>query len=100
MQFFDRTHANSVNTKWIKEMDSDIMNFLTKKRLTKMIEENIKEVGGSYIDAVVNICEKNKIDIEDIGKFISPVIKGRIEHEGQQLNMLIGEKGNTLPDGI
>lgn len=79
--------------------DSDIMNFLTKKRFTKMVEENIRLYGGSYIDSIVDLCEKNNIDVEDISKFISPVVKGRIEHEGQQLNMLVGEKGNTLPDG-
>ena len=76
--------------------DSGESNFLTKKKLTKMIEETVKSLELTYIDAVVHICEKNKIEIEDIGKYLTPVIKQRIEFEGQNLNML--PKGNTLPD--
>jgi|TARA_B110000908_G_scaffold19741_1_gene22264 hypothetical protein len=81
-----------------EQKDSDLMNFLTKKRFTKMIEETVRDMKMPYMEAVCHICENNNIEVEDISKYISPVIKGRIEFEGQQLNML--PKGNMLPDGF
>ena len=48
------------------------------------------------MDSIIWLCEENKIDLEDVSKYLSPVIKQQIEYEGQKLNML--PKGNTLPD--
>ena len=52
------------------------------------------EDNHSYIDAIVHLCEKNNIEIEDIKKYISPAIKDHLEAEGMSLNLL--PKGNTL----
>ena len=46
------------------------------------------------MDAVLYICEMNSIDLEDVKKFISPIIKGKIEAEAMALNFL--PKQNTL----
>ena len=48
----------------------------------------------SYMYAVLYICEMNSIDLEDVKKFISPIIKGKIEAEAMALNFL--PKQNTL----
>ena len=42
----------------------------------------------SYIDAVVWYCEQNDIEIETVGKFISKVLKEKIESEARDLNYL------------
>jgi len=76
--------------------DSGESNFLTKKRFSKMVEETVRDKQLSYMDSIVYLCEENKIELEDISKYLSPVIKGQVEFEGQKLNML--PKGNTLPD--
>ena len=76
--------------------DSGESNFLTKKRFSKMIEDTVRDKRLSYMDSIIWICEENKIDLEDVAKYLSPVIKQQIEYEGQKLNML--PKGNTLPD--
>lgn len=76
--------------------DSGESNFLTKKRFSKMIEDTVRDKRLSYMDSIIWICEENKIDLEDVSKYLSPVIKQQIEYEGQKLNML--PKGNTLPD--
>lgn len=68
---------------------------LTKNKFTKMIEETVREKRITYMDAVVFLCEKNNIEIEEIKKFISPTIKGKIEVEAQNLNFI--PRGNTLP---
>lgn len=68
--------------------------FLTKVKFTKLIAEVVQEKSLSYMDAVLYLCEKNSIDPEDVKKFISPVIKGKIEAEARALNFL--PKQNTL----
>ncbi len=42
----------------------------------------------SYMDAVVYYCEENDIEIETVGKFISKVLKEKIESEARDLNYL------------
>ena len=76
--------------------DSGESNFLTKKKFRKMIEDTVRDKRLSYMDSIIWLCEENKIDLEDVSKYLSPVIKQQIEYEGQKLNML--PKGNTLPD--
>jgi len=76
--------------------DSGESNFLTKKKFGKMIEDTVRDKRLSYMDSIIWLCEENKIDLEDVSKYLSPVIKQQIEYEGQKLNML--PKGNTLPD--
>jgi UDP-glucose 6-dehydrogenase len=67
---------------------------LTKAKLTKLIQTTVLEKRLTYIDAIVDICEENKIEIEDISKFLSPVIKEKIEVEAMNLNYL--PKESTL----
>ena len=68
--------------------------FLNKSKFTEIVEENVIEKQLSYMDAVLYICEMNSIDLEDVKKFISPIIKGKIEAEAMALNFL--PKQNTL----
>ena len=68
--------------------------FLNKSKFTEIIEETVLEKQLSYMDAVLYVCEKNSIDLEDVKKFISPIIKGKIEAEAMSLNFL--PKQNTL----
>ena len=68
--------------------------FLNKSKFTEIVEETVIEKQLSYMDAVLYICEMNSIDLEDVKKFISPIIKGKIEAEAMSLNFL--PKQNTL----
>ena len=68
--------------------------FLTKSKFTKLIENTVSELGIPYMEAVLEVCEKNDIEPEDVRKFISPVIKSKVEAEAMQLNFL--PKLNTL----
>ena len=60
--------------------------FLTKSKFTKLIESTVAELKIPYMDAIIKVCEKNEIEIEDIRKFISPVIKDKLEAEAMELN--------------
>ena len=42
------------------------------------------------MDAVINVCEKNEIDLRDSKKLISKEIVEHVEFEARQLNLLQG----------
>ena len=69
-------------------------NFLTKNKFTKLIASTVNELNIPYMEAILHVCQKNDIEPEDVKKFISPVIKGKVEAEAMQLNYL--PKMNTL----
>ena len=62
--------------------------FLNKNRFTKIIEATVSDLKISYMDAVIHLCEKNDIELEDVNRFVSPIIKGKIEAEAMGLNFL------------
>ena len=68
--------------------------FLTKSKFTKIVERTVSELGINYMDAILHLCEKNSIDPEDVKKFVSPIIKNKVEAEAMNLNFL--PKLNTL----
>lgn len=73
----------------------DSSKFLTKTKFTKLVEETVKDHRSSYMDAIIHICDNIDVDLEDVKKFISPVIKDKIEAEAMRLNFL--PRQNTLP---
>ena len=62
--------------------------FLTKSKFTKLIESTVVDLKIPYMDSILKVCETNDIEIEDIRKFISPVIKDKLEAEAMELNFL------------
>jgi len=59
-----------------------------------MVETYVRtHKGCQYIDAIVELCEVNEIDLRDSKKLVSKEIIERIEYEARELNMLKG--GNT-----
>ena len=47
------------------------------------------------MDAILYVCEDNKIEPEDVRKFVSKVIKEKLEAEARALNYL--PRTNSLP---
>lgn len=72
-----------------------MLDFLNKAKFTQMVEDNVRGKQLSYMEAVINVCEDNDLEIEEIKKFISPVVKEKIEAEAMSLNFL--PRQNTLP---
>lgn len=70
---------------------------LTKSKFTKLVEETVKDHRSSYMDAIIHICDRIDVDLEDVRRFVSPVIKEKLEAEAQRLNFL--PRQNTLPVG-
>ncbi len=72
--------------------------FLTKSKFTKLIEATVNELHIPYMDAILHVCDKNDIEPEDVRKFISPIIRDKVEAEAMQLNFL--PKQNTLDSAL
>ena len=52
----------------------------------------------SYIDSIIDVCEKNEIDLRDSKKLISKEIIQHVEFEAKELNLLQGGNPSyTLP---
>ena len=76
-------------------VQSDPIEFMTKTKFGKLVDEIVMKDKLSYMDAVLHLCERFDIDPLDSKKFLSPVIKNKIEAEAMALNFL--PKQNTLP---
>jgi len=76
-----------------KMMTESVM--MNKNRFNKLVEDTVKSFKMSYLDAVLYICDENNIEVEDSKKYISNVIKEKIEAEAMRLNFL--PRGNELP---
>ena len=69
--------------------------FLTKSKFGKLVEDVVMSHKSSYMDAVLHLCYAHEIEVEEVRRFISPIIQNKIEEEAMALNFL--PKQNTLP---
>lgn len=63
-------------------------NFLNKTKFTQLVQNTVEQFKMSYMDAILHICEENDILPEDVKKFISPVVRDKLEQEAVTLNFL------------
>jgi heterodisulfide reductase subunit B len=78
----------------MSEQNDDI-EFMTRAKFSKLVEQTVREYQMSHMDAVIHLCEQYQIELEDCKKFVSKVIKEKLEVEAMNLNFL--EKSNSLP---
>ena len=76
------------------ETNEDI-EFMTRAKFSKLVEQTVRQYQMSHMDAVIHLCEQYQIELEDCKKFVSKVIKEKLEVEAMNLNFL--EKSNSLP---
>ena len=69
--------------------------FLNKSQFSQLVEKAVHEKRLTYIEAIINICEENSLEPEDVGKYVTSIIKDKLEAEARSLNFL--PKQNTLP---
>jgi cell division ATPase FtsA len=62
--------------------------FLNRAEFTKLVEKAVRDDHMTYMDAVLNICDKNSIDPEDVKKFIGAQLQSKLEVEAMDLNLL------------
>ena len=76
----------------MEEVEEKLM---TPKKFSIMIEKIAKESGCNHMDAVIDYCEKNKIEPEQIKPLVTKSLKEKLEVNARELNFL--PKVATLP---
>ena len=76
------------------EASSEKTNWLTKKNFSMMIEDTVRKTDLGYLDSILHLCEENKIELEDVKKYLNDNIKQKLEVEAMNLNFI--PKVNTL----
>lgn len=72
--------------------------FLNKSKFSKLIEKTVCDKTIGYMEAILLLCDKHNIDPEDVRKFVSPIIRNKLEAEAMTLNLL--PKVNTLDSSL
>lgn len=71
--------------------------FLSKDKFAEDIESLVLETKMSYIDAIVQYCEDNNIEVESVNKLVSKPLKEKIRWEATELNYLKRTSRGRLP---
>jgi hypothetical protein len=81
------------------ELDKVLENkFFCPSRFAKEIENLVQNNDNmNYIDAIVNFCEQNNIDLESVPKLISKPLKEKLKYEATELNFLKKSSRAKLP---
>ena len=74
---------------------SEEVEFMTKAKFSKLVEATVRELQISHMDAIIHLCEKHNIEVEDCRKYVSTVVKKKLEVEAMNLNYM--PKQNELP---
>ena len=75
---------------------SDELDIMTPTKFRQMLEERVLSDNISYMDAIVDICEKTGLEIESVPKMLSMKTKKILSNEATNLNML-NKRGARLP---
>jgi len=63
---------------------------MTKKKFQGLVEETVRDMALNYLDAIIHLCDKYKLEPEDAKKYISPVIKDKLEADAMRLRYIQG----------
>mgnify|MGYP003139436652 CR=1 FL=1 len=59
-----------------------------KQGFSKKVENIVRDKGGTYLEAVIELCEKHEIEPGIVAKSLSRPIIEKLKVEGQDLNIL------------
>ena len=68
---------------------------MTPKKFSMRIEKLAKDSESTYLDALLDYCEKNSVEPEQIKPLITKSLKEKLEVNARELNFL--PKVATLP---
>ena len=81
-----------------KEIDAAINEkFVSKDKFAEDIESIVKRTKMNYIDAIVQYCEDNEIEIESVSKLINKPLKEKIKYVATELNYMKKTSKGKLP---
>lgn len=71
--------------------------FISKEKFAEEIEEYVLRTKCNYIDAIVDYCTNNEIDVESVSKLISKPLKDKLKYDAMELNYLKKTTRGRLP---
>lgn len=74
-----------------KELD-----IMTPAKFRSLVEKKVADGGISYIDAIVDVCQKTGFEIESVPKMLTNKTKKILRNEATNMNML-KKRGARLP---
>ena len=81
-----------------KEINEELSKkFVSKEKFAEEIESLVLRTQMNYIDAIVEYCEINNIEVDTIGKMISKPLKEKIKYDATELNYLKKTTRAKLP---
>ena len=70
---------------------------MNSKEFSLKIESIVKEKKITYMDAVIDYCNNNDIDLGTVNPMINKSLKEKIKAEAINLKMIKEKRGGTLP---
>ena len=71
--------------------------FISKDKFAEEIEALVIRESLSYIDAVIEYCQNNDIELETVNKLVSRPLKEKIKCEAMELNFMKKTTHGKLP---
>ena len=71
--------------------------FISKEKFAEEVEALVLRTKMNYIDAIVEYCTQNEIEIETVNKLISKPLKEKIKYDAVELNYLKKTSKGKLP---
>ena len=71
--------------------------FISKEKFAEDIESLVLNTKMNYIDAIVQYCTDNEIEIETVGKLVSKPLKEKIKCLATDLNYMKKTSKGKLP---
>jgi|ETNmetMinimDraft_24_1059892.scaffolds.fasta_scaffold41272_2 hypothetical protein len=65
-----------------------MLNVKSTKEFCGEIERYAKEYKLSYIEAILEYCEENDLEVETVSKLVSSNLKEKLQYEAENLNMI------------
>lgn len=76
-------------------MNLEELTVMTPKKFAVIIETMVKDGASTYMEAILDYCEKHEMEPDMIAPLISKPLKEKIEVDARELNFL--PKIATLP---
>ena len=81
-----------------KEIDEALnKKFISKDKFAEDIEHLVLVSGMNYIDAIVQYCEDNDIELESVSKLINKPLKEKLKYVATELNYMKKTSKGKLP---
>lgn len=71
--------------------------FISKDKFAEDVEALVLSTDMNYIDAIVEYCEVNGIELDTVGKLVSKPLKEKIRVQAMDLNFLKKTTRGKLP---